>query len=86
MINPAAVTLLVGIFTFSDVVVSSWHPAVALAKAGTDSSFLQEVGSKGISKIQLRITIPGIFTPVIHIGGDKTFVNATMFVFYTSFM
>ena len=72
MINPAAVTLLVGIFTFREVMVfGSGLPAEAIAMAGTDCLFLQKTACKCISKNQSEPLNGKIFAAYQFFGGDK---------------
>lgn len=85
MINPAAVTLLVGIFTFCEVVFL--FPVFALslpARRRVQIVYFCKGACKGIGKYQLQRTNNEIFTTHPFFYGDKLCMHAATPVLYQS--
>ena len=87
MINPAAVTLLVGIFTFCEVVFLFPGCPSRLRQKGWYRLFISANGDcKGIGKIQLQRTNPEIFAVHPLFNGYKLCMHAATPAFYQSLM
>jgi hypothetical protein len=85
MINPAAVTLLVGIFTFCEVVFFIFCLAFSLlARRRVQIVYFCKGACKGIGKFQLQRTNSEIFTTHPFFYGDKLCMHAATPVIYQS--
>jgi len=85
MINPAAVTLLVGIFTFWEVVfLFRGRPSRPWQEGGYRLFISAKGACKGICKFQLQRTNRKIFTIHPFFYGDKLCMDAATSAFYQS--